>query len=87
MEQLVIKVNSDHTSSAIKKFVEQFEDVSIEEQIVHDDDYYLTTYGINKSNFENKLNIGIAQAVLGITRSWEEVKESLLSKIQSRENH
>ena len=81
MEQILIQVNSDDTSSAIKKFVSQFKDASVEEQVQHDDSYYMKTYGINKLAFESRLNTGIAQSILGITKPWNEVKEELLAKI------
>ena len=81
MEQILIQVNSDDTSSAIKKFVSQFKDASVEEQVQYDDSYYMETYGISKLVFESRLNTGIAQSILGITKPWNEVKEELLAKI------
>jgi hypothetical protein len=49
-----------------------------------DDSYFTETYGINKEEFENMLNTGIAQSVLGITKPWSEVKEELLAKITKK---
>ena len=86
MEQkILIKVNSNDTSSAIKEFVRRFEDATIEEQN-EDDERYLSDYGITKSEFDGQLNIGIAQSILGITKPWREVKQQLLSKINKRED-
>ena len=83
MEQLLITVNSKDTSAAIKNFISQFTDASCEEQIPDTDEYYLSTYGINKSSFEEKLNKGIAESILGITRSWADVKGELVAKIKA----
>jgi hypothetical protein len=85
MEQIVIKVESDNTSSAIKNFVSQFSDASIENMAQNDDNYFMETYGINKQEFENRVNTGIAQSVLGITQPWNEVKEELRGKINKNE--
>lgn len=84
MEQIVIKVNSDSTSSAIKNFVSQFSDASIEDVIPNDENYFIETYGLNRKEFENGLNTGIAQAVLGITKPWSAVKEELLATINKK---
>lgn len=84
MEQIVIKVKSDSTSSAIKDFVSQFSDASIEDVIPKDENYFIENYGINKQEFENRLNTGIAQSVLGITKPWSAVKEELLKKINKK---
>lgn len=86
-QQILIKVNSNNTSSAIKEFVSRFDDATIEEQTEDDNEYYLNAYGITKSEFENQLNIGIAQGILGITKSWNEVKQQLFAKIDKSENH
>ena len=79
MEQLLIEVNSENTSAAIKEFVSQFTDASISVQETHDEKYYTETYGIDKNTFENNLNIGLAQAVLGKTKPWDEVKAELIN--------
>ena len=84
MEQIVIQVNSDDTSAAIKKFVNQFSDASIEDLMFEDENYFIATYGLNKQEFENKLNQGIAQSVLGISKPWNAVKEELLAKINNK---
>lgn len=85
-QEIIIKVSSNDTSSAIKEFVSRFNDATIEEQTEDDNEYYLNTYGMAKSEFENELNIGIAQSILGITKPWNEVKQQLFSKIDRREN-
>lgn len=84
MEQIVIKVSSDRTSSAIKNFVSQFSDASIEDVVPNDEHYFMETYGTNKQEFENRLNTGIAQSVLGITKPWGTVKDELLAKINKK---
>lgn len=84
MEQIVIKVSSDGTSSAIKKFVSQFSDASIEDPMPNDENYFIENYDLNKQEFENQLNIGIAQSVLGITKPWSAVKEELIAKINKK---
>ena len=84
MEQIVIQVNSDETSMAIKNFVTQFSDASIEDLMSDDENYFIDTYGLNKQEFENKLNQGIAQSVLGLTKPWNAVKEELLAKINKK---
>ncbi len=84
MEHIVIKVKSDDTSSAIKDFVSQFSDASIENMPQNEENYLIETYGINKQKFENRLNTGIAQSVLGITKPWSEVKEEFLGKIKKK---
>lgn len=81
MEKILISVGSDDTSSAIKKFVSQFKDATIQAKESDNNEYYLNTYGINKTEFENQLNIGIAQSILGIKKPWNEIKRQLLSKI------
>ena len=81
MEEIIIKVSSDTTSSAIKDFVRQFPDAIIENAVRPDDNYFIETYGLNKKEFENNLNLGIAQTILGITKPWHEVKEELLAKV------
>lgn len=57
----------------------RFSDASISVQEVHDDNFYIENYGINKTTFEHNLNIGLAQSVLGITKPWDEVKAGLLA--------
>lgn len=84
MEQLLIEVNSENTSAAIKEFVSRFADASISVQEVHDDNFYAETYGIDKNTFENNLNIGLAQAVLGQTKPWDEVKAELMARISKK---
>lgn len=84
MEQIVIKVSSDSTSSAIKDFVSQFSDASIEDVMPNDENYFMETYGLNKQEFENRVNTGIAQTVLGITKPWSAVKEELRAKINKK---
>lgn len=84
MEQIVIKVKSTDTSLAIKNFVRQFSDASIENVPQNEDNYFMETYGINKQEFEDQLNTGIAQSILGITKPWSEVKEELLGKIKKK---
>lgn len=81
MEQIIINVDSKSTSSAIKNFVHQFSDATIEEVKPVIDSYYIDTYGVSKQEFENRLNKGIAEAVLGNTKDWATVKEELLAKI------
>lgn len=81
MEQLLIHTNSANTKAAIKEFVNQFKDATIEEQVENTDAYYLENYGLTKANFESQLNKGIAQSILGITKPWNTVKEDLLAKI------
>lgn len=81
MEQLVIEVNSAGTSEAIRQFVSQFDDASIAVQEEYNEDYCQQTYGMDKAAFENQLNIGLAQSVLGMTKSWDEVKAELYKKI------
>jgi hypothetical protein len=82
MEQLIIQVDSQDTSAAIKQFVSRFEDATIEGLVMNDDDYYQQNYGMKKAAFENELNIGVAQNILGINKPWEEVKTQLLQKIK-----
>ena len=84
MKQLLIEVNSEDTSAAIKEFVSRFSDASVSVQEVHDDSFYIENYGINKTTFEHNLNIGLAQSVLGITKPWDEVKAGLLARIPNR---
>lgn len=84
MEQIVIKVKSDSTSSAIKNFVTQFSDASVEDVIPDNKNYFMENYGINKQEFETRLNEGIAQSVSGITRPWSTIKEELLEKINKK---
>jgi hypothetical protein len=84
MEQLLIQTDSVQTAKAIKEYASQFEDATIENQMLNDDNYYQQTYGMDKAAFENKLNIGIAQSVLGMTKPWETVKEELLAKISKK---
>ena len=55
MEQLLVQVNSETTATAIKKFVGQFEDAIVEEQML--DNNYLQAYGIDKKNFEAKTEL------------------------------
>lgn len=81
MEQIIINVDSDSTSSAIKNFVHQFPDATIEEVKPFSDSYYIETYGISKLEFENRLNKGIAESVLDNTKDWAAVKAGLLAKI------
>lgn len=81
MEQIIINVDLDSTSSAIKNFVHQFPDATIEEVKPFKDSYFLETYGISKLEFENRINKGIAEAVLSNTKDWATVKEELLAKI------
>lgn len=85
-QQILIKVNSENTSDAIKKFVCQFDDAVVEEQAENEDDYYINNYGFDKIEFENQLNVGIAQSILGITKPWNEVKQQLLAKIDKGAN-
>jgi len=84
MEQLLIEVDSPGTSEAIKEFVSRFDDATIAAQQAYDDNYYKETYGLDKAAFENRLNIGLAQSVLGMTKSWEEVKAELIAKAQNK---
>jgi len=84
MEQLVIEVNSATTSAAIKEFVSRFNDATLSVQQQHDDAYYQNMYGISKAAFENNLNTGLAQSILGNTKSWDEVKAELVAKIKNR---
>jgi len=37
---------------------------------------------MDKDTFENKLNIGIAQSLLGMTRPWDELKAELTARIK-----
>ena len=80
----MIKVNSDSTSSAIKNFVSQFSDASTEYVMPNDDNYFIETCGLNKQEFENRLNTDMAQAELSITKPWSAVKEELLAKINKK---
>lgn len=80
MQQLLVQVYSENTATAIKQFVGQFADASIENAQADIIDYK-ATYGIDQANFENQLNIGIAQSLLGITKPWQDVKAMLLAKI------
>ncbi len=84
MEQLIIEVSSPGTSAAIKEFVSRFDDAAISVQEEHDDDYYKDLYGVDKMTFENNLNIGLAQTVLGITKNWNDVKAELVAKITAK---
>jgi|GEM_PF-6094098 len=84
MEQLLIQTNTTQTANAIKQYVSQFKDATIEEQLLNDDNYYQQTYGMDKIAFETKLNKGIAQSVLGMTKSWDTVKEELLAKVSNK---
>ncbi len=82
MEQLIIKTTSQETAREIKQFASAFADTVIEEQHSENDDaYFINNYGMNKPDFENELNKGIAQAILGITKPCENVKADLLQKI------
>lgn len=46
MEPIVIKVNCDSTSAAIKNFASQFSDASIEDVMMpNDENYFMETYG------------------------------------------
>jgi hypothetical protein len=83
MEQILITVDSKDTSAAIKNYVSQFEDASVEEQFPATDEYYLHNYGTTKAVFEERLNKGLAQSILGLTKSWDEVKKGLFEKINS----
>ncbi|MBC7587883.1 MAG: hypothetical protein H7178_05920 [Chitinophagaceae bacterium] len=84
MEQLLIQADSAQTANAIKLYASQFEDARIEDQMLNDDNYYQQTYGMDKAAFETNLNKGIAQSILGITKSWNTVKEEMLAKISSK---
>jgi hypothetical protein len=84
MEQLLIHTNSANTKAAIKEFVNQFKDATIEEQEELNDAYYLKNYGLTKANFESQLNKGIAESILGITKPWETIKQELLAKIANK---
>jgi hypothetical protein len=77
MEQILIEAGSENTAAAIKEFVSRFADASVSVQEVHDDSFCQETSGIDNNTFENNLNIGLAQSVLGITKPWNEVKEAL----------
>jgi len=68
MEQLLIEVNSEDTSAAIKEFLSRFSDASVSVRKVYDDSFYTENYGINKTTSEQSLNIGLAQSILGITK-------------------
>jgi len=82
MEQLIIEVGSENTSAAIKEFVGRFADAEISVQVEeHDNTFYQETYGMDKQTFETKLNIGLAQSVLGMTKPWNEVKAELMARI------
>lgn len=50
----------------------------------NDENYFMETYGLNRQEFENRLNTGIAQTLLGITKPRSEVKEELLAKINKK---
>jgi hypothetical protein len=80
MTQLLVQVDSENTATAIKQFVSQFADASIQTTKSDDVDYQ-ELYGIDQATFNTQLNIGIAQSVLGISKPWHEVKASLLAKI------
>lgn len=84
MEQLLIHTHSANTKAAIKEFVNQFKDATIEEQVENSDAYYLENYGLTKASFESQLNKGIAQSILGITKPWNTVKEELLAKMGTK---
>jgi hypothetical protein len=80
MTQLLVQVDSENTATAIKQFVSQFADASIETTQPDDVDYQ-EIYGIDQTTFNTQLNIGIAQSVLGIAKPWNDVKAALLAKI------
>jgi hypothetical protein len=80
MTQLIVQVDSENTATAIKQFVSQFADASIEATQPDDVDYQ-ELYGIDQTTFNTQLNIGIAQSVLGVSKPWHEVKAALLAKI------
>ena len=84
MEKFLIKVDSKNNADAIVAFVSQFSDATIETQTLNEDTHYLTTYGMNKAAFESRINTGIAQSILGITKPWDEVKKELLEKISGK---
>jgi hypothetical protein len=84
MEQLLIEVISEDTSTAIKEFVSRFPDASVSAQEIHDDNFYRENYDMDKSAFEHNLNVGLAQAVLGQTKPWAEVKAGLTARISKK---
>jgi hypothetical protein len=84
MEQLLIEVSSSGTSAAIKEFVSHFDDATISVHEEHSDNYYEEMYGMDKESFEKNLNVGLAQAVLGVTKNWDELKAGLLEQIRNK---
>lgn len=80
MTQLLVQADSENTATAIKQFVSQFADASIEATQPDDVDYQ-AIYDIDQATFNTQLNIGIAQSVLGISKPWNEVKAALVAKI------
>jgi len=84
MERLVIKIGSKNTADAIKEFASHFADATIAIQSeIHDNNFYEKNYGMDKKDFEKKLNIGLAQCILGMTRPWNEVKAELIARIRN----
>ena len=56
------------------------------QQSLNKDGDYVEIYGMTKATFENKLNIGIAQSILGMTKPWEQIREALFMKIRKHED-
>jgi hypothetical protein len=88
MEQLIIHIESAETTAAIKSFIQQFDDATITDVVTEQpESYFIENYGMSKSTFDNRLNTGIAEAVLNHTTSWETVKKELMTKIESHEDN
>jgi tRNA splicing endonuclease len=88
MEQLIIHIESAETTAAIKSFIQQFDDATIADVTTEQPEaYFIEKYGLSKSAFENRLNIGIAEALLNNTSNWDAVKKELMTKIESHEDN
>jgi len=59
MTQLLVRVDSENTATAIKQFISQFADASIETKQPADIDHQ-ALYGIDQATFDAQLNIGIS---------------------------
>ena len=82
MEQLLIKTPSQKAALAIKKFASKFDNTIIDDTLPQvDGNYFINTYGMDNVNFETRLNKGIAESILGLTKPWEQVKVELVKKI------
>ena len=68
MEQLFTQVNSKNNAFAIVAFVSQFSDVTSQTQTLNKDTCYLTTYGMSKTAFQNRINTEMAEGILGLNK-------------------